>query len=888
MSPALMLDPQLVERFELEARTIALLNHPNIVTIYEVDRREELHWFTMTYVAGRTLGEVMTDAEEPLPIPVIRAWLYQIADALSYAHQQGVVHRDIKPGNVLLDPRGNALVTDFGIAKVTDGDSGGLTRTGMLVGTPTYMSPEQCSSGRVSGASDQYSLGAVIYQMVTGIPPFVGPTLAVMQAHVNQTPPHIQYLRPECPDSLADAVHRMLEKRTEDRWPTMAAAIAASEATAPGFDDPARNLREDLAAPTASIQIHSQRNVVREGERNRLSVVILDPAGRQLGGRRVRWHSTLPAVAAVDSSELRAFSPGSTDIFASSGAVHTSLSITVEPDPIGDMEVRPTELSLAVGESTSVDVVVFDLDGSRLDGRSVLWSSSDPEIVQVSAAGVAEAVAPGQALIAARTGGKFVTANVSVTAAVAAPHPRPGMGSQPRRDLAGGAAPSGAAPSKVGSALSGSGGGATRSGVGAAAAPAAERRPSRKESRPERASKGVSVLAAAVGAVLVVATAVFFLKPGGTDAPSDGIPIAVVTHSTLAVGPVPVGGIVSARDSADRIWPLSAQPVELPPGEYRVEFRAPGYEAVDSVLTIGAGAAAVWTPPLRELRQLPESPASARSANLSVAGALPPGALLTARDSEGRTWALTGSSTALAPGGYSLEFRALGFEPVDSSVVLRAGQSHVWTPNIRAVPAVVTAAAPTDASLVVRGDLPDGATVIARDASRRTWTLSAQPTMLPPGSYSLEFTAPGFETESRTVALRAGQTESWAPTPRAVKVAPPPPQNDVRADRAAVERAVRDFVVAFNRRDAEIVLPLLPASVRPNWSTLFQDRGVTEFSAIVGSLDVVSVTGDAATVAFRVNLSFRSRSQNSSSELRMTGTAQRSPSGWRLAGVTIL
>jgi serine/threonine-protein kinase len=153
MSPGLMVDPQLVERFSQEARTIAQLNHPNIVTIYEVDERDGLHYFTMTYVAGRTLGQVMAGTEGALSIDVVRAWLYQIGDALAYAHHHGVIHRDVKPGNVLLDKRGNALVTDFGIAKVTD--EPGLTRTGMLVGTPAYMSPEQCSSGKVEGASDQ-------------------------------------------------------------------------------------------------------------------------------------------------------------------------------------------------------------------------------------------------------------------------------------------------------------------------------------------------------------------------------------------------------------------------------------------------------------------------------------------------------------------------------------------------------------------------------------------------------------------------------------------------------------------------------------------------------------------------------------------------------------
>src|SRR5512146_1428945 len=196
MSPSLMADPKLVDRFGQEARTIAQLVHPNIVTIYEVDDREDLHYFTMTFVGGRTLGQVLSESIELLPVDVVRAWLYQIGDALAYAHQRGVVHRDIKPGNVLLDQRGNALVTDFGIAKVADADTG-LTRTGMLVGTPAYMSPEQCQSARITGSSDQYSLGAVLYQMLTGQRPFAGDTMTVMQAHVFKQPTPIRELRPD-------------------------------------------------------------------------------------------------------------------------------------------------------------------------------------------------------------------------------------------------------------------------------------------------------------------------------------------------------------------------------------------------------------------------------------------------------------------------------------------------------------------------------------------------------------------------------------------------------------------------------------------------------------------------------------------------------------------
>ena len=157
MSPSLMMDEALVNRFEQEARTTAQLSHPNIVTILDVEQSENLHYFAMTYVPGRTLAQVMTSAGARLPLGAVATWITQVASALDYAHRRGVIHRDIKPGNIIMDAEGDAHVTDFGIAKVAKEPS--LTRTGMLVGTPSYMSPEQCMSGGVTSVSDQYALG---------------------------------------------------------------------------------------------------------------------------------------------------------------------------------------------------------------------------------------------------------------------------------------------------------------------------------------------------------------------------------------------------------------------------------------------------------------------------------------------------------------------------------------------------------------------------------------------------------------------------------------------------------------------------------------------------------------------------------------------------------
>jgi serine/threonine protein kinase len=426
MSPTLMVDPKLVERFEQEARTIAQLHHPNIVTVYEVDERDGIHYFAMTYVAGRTLGQVMTEPSQPLPIPVVRAWLAQIGAALAYAHRAGVVHRDIKPANILLDRDGNVLVTDFGIAKVADEPS--LTRTGQIIGTPSYMSPEQCSSGPVTGASDQYSLGAVAYHMVTGQPPFTGPTLAVLQAHVTQTPRSIQELRPDCPQDLRTAIERMLAKRPEDRFADVAAALDAVQAVAPGLNDPVRIPLTALAAHVVRVNLVSPPESLPEGMRRVLEAVPEDSNGRRLEGRPVRWSSSDRSVAQVGpDGKLLALQPGKVRITAASEGVSSSFELAVTPDPVEAVEVRLPQAWLSAGDAVMASAMVRGGRDSRPEERAVLWTSSDPAVARISASGVIEAVGPGTVTITVATGARSATAMLTVVdgrvAATATPAP---------------------------------------------------------------------------------------------------------------------------------------------------------------------------------------------------------------------------------------------------------------------------------------------------------------------------------------------------------------------------------------------------------------------------------------------------------------------------------
>ncbi|MEP6491226.1 MAG: protein kinase [bacterium] len=218
-------------RFLREAETAARLSHPNIVPIYTVDERDGLVYFVMALVQGGSVGDRLRQSGA-LPIADARRILREVADALGYAHRNGVVHRDIKPDNVLLDAdTGRAMVTDFGIARAASEEGGAsrLTATGAAIGTPAYMSPEQCAGDReIDGRSDLYSLGTVAYQMLAGDPPFSGGnTPSIMMKQVTERPAPIGQRRSDLPGDLERIVMRLLEKDPANRFATGEDLVAA-------------------------------------------------------------------------------------------------------------------------------------------------------------------------------------------------------------------------------------------------------------------------------------------------------------------------------------------------------------------------------------------------------------------------------------------------------------------------------------------------------------------------------------------------------------------------------------------------------------------------------------------------------------------------------------
>jgi eukaryotic-like serine/threonine-protein kinase len=273
-------DPEYLERFRREARAVARLSHPNIVTV--IDRGDDggRQYIVFEHVDGENLKELVVRTGR-LPVRRALELALAVADGLSFAHEHGLVHRDVKPQNVLLSREGEVKVTDFGIARSLHVEHG-VTQTGTVLGTGEYLAPEQASGKPVSPATDVYSLGVVLWELLAGDVPFVGENfVAVALRHVNEPPPDLSERRPDVTPRLAAAVDRALAKDPARRFPSMAAfakelraclAEAEGEAPPPPEDEPALT----VVAPPAHVSPRARaRRPARRRRRSTALYVLL-------------------------------------------------------------------------------------------------------------------------------------------------------------------------------------------------------------------------------------------------------------------------------------------------------------------------------------------------------------------------------------------------------------------------------------------------------------------------------------------------------------------------------------------------------------------------------------------------------------------------------------
>ena len=350
-------DKNIVARFRREAKTAASLDHPGIIPVLSVESDQGLHYFVMKYVAGQTLEATLRDG--PLPIPLAVQVLREAAAALGYAHRRGVVHRDVKPANIMLEDE-RVTLTHFGISKVESTASssattgGRLTDLGTVVGTPAYMAPEQAIGQPVDGRTDQYALAVVGFEMLAGKVPFDDITPhAIIQRHINNLPPDLAGLRPDAPRHIVAAISRALSKAPSNRFPTMeefAAALsgAGSRGTANlEFTVPVANVTETMPRAKPA----SKGN--RLGRWAAVIALLLAGVGAAAAWARTRETPTQATQVAPSSTER----PRETR--------RRSVSFTVESKPsatvyINDVRVGETPLAghrLLVGREYQILVV---------------------------------------------------------------------------------------------------------------------------------------------------------------------------------------------------------------------------------------------------------------------------------------------------------------------------------------------------------------------------------------------------------------------------------------------------------------------------------------------------------------------------------------------------
>ena len=448
MSPELLAVEGMADRFLLEARTAAALSHPSIVPIYAVRRAHGLLYFVMKYIEGRSLDAVLAETG-PLSVPMVRAILTQVGAALQAAHEGGVVHRDIKPANILLDARGDAIVGDFGIAKVVE--RRGVTQVGDTVGTPAYMSPEQCSGVELTGGADQYSLGIVAYELLTGAPPFDDDNLiTIVYRLVNEEVAPLATRRPDCVGAVARAVHRMLAKRLEERWPSVADAVAALGPLTLAPGDPVRAELQRLARPrpgapraratpisplvqrtvpseasptvrAAALRLPTVAGTLTVGDEVRLVAYARDAAGASLEGAPIVWTTRHPMLAAVTpDGVLTALAVGAASVTASCGEALATLALTVTRVGVRSLALEPRQASIGVGDTLNLTLTAKEATGGQPAPRLVAWSSSRPDVVVVDGVGRLTARAQGVAEITAVSGEVCDSATLRVTPGVVA------------------------------------------------------------------------------------------------------------------------------------------------------------------------------------------------------------------------------------------------------------------------------------------------------------------------------------------------------------------------------------------------------------------------------------------------------------------------------------
>jgi serine/threonine-protein kinase len=346
-------DDKGVSRFEQEARIAAKLDHPNIIPIYRVESENGLNYFVMKYVAGKSLDSILMDGK-PLDLEFTQRVLDEAAAALGHAHRRGVVHRDVKPANIMLDEDGRVILTDFGISKAVESASG-LTRTGMIVGTPHYMAPEQAMGQDVDGRADQYALACVGYHMLTGELPFPGDVVhSVLHRHIYEQAKPLSAARRDAPAPLVRALDRAMAKEPKERFASMEEFAGATTMLTTG----SRPVRRGGVSPTVSVEAPTAPT-------NSSATIKYEQTMQSSRRWRVlRWTAALAAVAAggvfIARQQTAAVVPPPAPVQAESTFSHPESTMASGAVPVDSTRdtAAAVPLAVAVPKPSKIDRLI--------------------------------------------------------------------------------------------------------------------------------------------------------------------------------------------------------------------------------------------------------------------------------------------------------------------------------------------------------------------------------------------------------------------------------------------------------------------------------------------------------------------------------------------------
>jgi len=925
IAPHLLSDDTMVSRFRMEAQTVASLRHPNIVNVHAVRQADDLHYFVMEFIDGPPLRN-MVKQNAPIEVDVVQSIMFQVGSALSYAHRSGggVIHRDVKPANIMVDREGDAFVTDFGISKIAESQSG-LTQTGATIGTPEYMSPEQCRGEALTGASDQYALGIVAYEMLCGHTPFTGTQYHIMVAHTTEAAKPIREVRGDVPAHVAEAVERMLAKDPGARWPDLDAAVVAMGGTPLGYHDPVRHKIKALTGATlmhvpavgagsrsggasgargtldtaTSVSVLGIPSVLETGERIQLRADVRGADNTSLGSLGVIWASTDPAIAKVEAGWVEGLKPGTVSIMASAGNVASSVLLTVaEPAP-AKLLVRPGSINMQRGGRIGLTAEVQDKRGRRLE-REIRWRSSDPGVATVSASGEVTARGSGPVTITAETEGAKGTAEVVVEAPVGAAAAAGGSASAeppaPAREK------SAAAPRRPAAAR-------PKPTTRAKPAPAGGRRPLAIAAvlvlLVGAGVAGVTMFGGGDGSTVPPTTSVGggtgsagggdapggggtstpgtqggSANTGGTPSPTSGSPGSAAGGVPPGTAPAALAG--GASPGASTPGGATTSPAQTDPDPPQ-QVTAGGGRARGGrggqTQTAGRGNPATATPPPKPARVALNVPE--RSMDVGDT-----------QTANARVFASGGAP--MGPGTYSLAWRSSdgSVVSVDAQGRLRAGSpGRAWIVGsagsagdsvlINVAAAVASVEIAQQDFTVEAGTQPRTLRASALDQARRpvagdvTWTSSnpavarvdASGTVTPvaPGTAQITASAAGF-SDQVTVSV----TE------------PPPALPSVEQARAAIQA----YAAALGERDRALVTRLWGGGDARRRDELLELFDQNSFSASLGNVGAPTQGPGGVVVPFQVTLSWRTNfGQNRSRDFSFAGRLERVGADWQLSGI---